>query len=558
MKSRRPETRSNELRIRRRPLLGGAAALGAGWLIGCDGETPGLDAGRLPDAGPRPDAGASLLPYAPRDRTYETFEHGVASGDPLPDAVILWTRITVGPEGTPDPGSIDVTYEVASDPSIATVVTSGTFSTDASRDFTVKVDVDGLSAATTYYYRFTYGSETSPIGRTRTAPSGPTDRLRFGVCSCSSLGHGFFHGYAKLAARADLDAVLHLGDYIYEYGSGGYGGARLYEPMHEIVSLDDYRARYSQYRREPELFEAHRQHPFIAVWDDHETANNSYHDGAENHDPATEGSWTDRLAAAAQAYREWMPIREQTEPLRIWRSLVYGDLVELIMLDTRIWGRDLQVEDSTDPRLTDPTRGLLGADQEAFLLDRLETSTSQWKLLGQQVMMAPLTGFTNTDQWDGYPVARARLLEAIRTDAVEDIVVLTGDIHSSWCFDLPEDPAAPAYDPSTGAGSLAVEIVVPGISSPGFPDFVAEGIQDDLLTWNPHLRWSNLVRRGYAVLDVTRERAHVDWYLTGDPEDPMDESEEHGASYAVEAGTAHFEEADGEAPPPGTPPPLAP
>ncbi|HJL14650.1 MAG TPA: alkaline phosphatase D family protein [Sandaracinaceae bacterium LLY-WYZ-13_1] len=544
-------------RLTRRQLLRGAAAVSVVSLLpGCDGDDPSTDAGV--DAGPPmpEDGGPPPGPLPPRERTYATFEHGVASGDPLTDAVILWTRVTPGTPGAPDPESVDVTWEIATDVGFADVVASDATTADASRDFTVKVDATGLSAGTTYYYRFSALGETSPIGRTRTAPDGDPSRLRFAMCSCASLGHGFLHGYRHMAARADLDAVIHLGDYIYEYGTGNYGNAREYEPPHEIVSLADYRARYSQYRREPSLAEAHRQHPFIVVWDDHETTNDSWSGGAENHQPESEGSWEDRLAVATQAYREWMPIRDDGEPRRLWRRLGYGSLVDLLVLDTRIWEREQQTESLEAPETDDPDRQLLGADQEAWLLERLEMSTARWKVIGQQVMMAPVTGFSNPDQWDGYPAARERLLGAIRDGAIDDVVVLTGDIHSSWAWDVPLDPAG--YDPDTGDGAVAVEVVTPGISSPGFPDIGADRLAMSLRDQNPHLQWTQVTRRGYVVLDFDGARMQADWFHTGDVAEEADETHEAAASFATDTGANHLVAQDGPVDDASDAPPLAP
>lgn len=543
---------------RRTWLRGAALAATASALPGCDPDDPppmdaGTDAGS--DAGPPPDAG-STGPLPPRERTWDTFEHGVASGDPRADAVILWTRVTTGMPGDTVPASVDVEWWIATDRGVADVVATGTVTTDASRDWTVKVDVAGLSPGTTYYYRFGALAAESPVGRTRTAPSGATARLRFAVMSCSSLAHGFFHAYDKVAARADLDAVIHLGDYIYEYGTLEYGSRRAYLPANELLSLDDYRARYAQYRREPPLAEAHRQHPFIAVWDDHETADNSWMGGAENHQPA-EGAWADRLAVATQAYREWMPIRDEGDPAQMWRAFSYGDLCDLVMLDTRIWGREEQASGLTEPEVTDPDRQLLGADQEAWLFERLRTSTARWKVIGQQVMMGAISGFPNPDQWDGYPAARARFLETIRDEPIADVFVLTGDIHSAWAFDLPLDPTdEAAYDPMTGAGSFAVEVVVPAVSSPGLPPALARAA-DRFVRNNRSLMWAELSRRGYVILDLAEARAQADWFHVGDVEDEADETEDAAASWVTMAGASHLTEAMAPAAPRPDAPPLA-
>ena len=534
-------------RFGRRVWLRASTAVGVAALVpGCDAPAPVEgDAGPADGGAPvTPDAGA---PIPPAPRTYATFEHGVASGDPLPDAVILWTRVTPGMPGEPDPGSIEVSWEIATDAAFASVVASGATSTDASRDFTVKVDATGLAAGTTHYFRFASRGDTSPVGRARTAPSDAIDHLRFAVCSCASLAHGWFHAYRQIAERADLDAVLHLGDYIYEYGTREYGRVRAYEPDHEIVTLDDYRLRYSLYRRDPDLQEAHRQHAFVHVWDDHETANNAYREGAENHQE-DEGSWSDRLAFARQAFYEWLPIREDAEG-KLWRKLAFGELVDLIVLDARVWGRE---EQGSEPDQ------LLGADQEAWLLDQLRTSSAQWKVVAQQVVMAQWSGFTNEDAWDGYPDARARLFSVLRTESIEDVVVLTGDIHSSWAMDLTEDPTdESAYDPATGQGSLAVEIVTPAVTSPGFLGLL-ERVAQTIAGNNRHIHWADGAARGYVVLDLKPDRAHADWFHVGDVEAREETGEVHAAAYATETGAKHLEAQAAPAPPRAAAPALAP
>lgn len=423
------------------------------------------------------------------------FVHGVASGDPLPDAVILWTRVTP----TDLSSTIELQWEVSTDIEFREVVASGSLLTDSGRDFTAKVDADGLAAGTPYYYRFVAGDVSSPIGRTRTAPSGNVERLRFGVASCSSYAHGYFHAYRSLSERLDLDAVIHLGDYIYEYGTGDYGKVRAYEPAHEILSLSDYRTRYAQYRRDPDLQALHQQLPMIAVWDDHEVANDSWTDGAQNHDDAREGAFRDRLRAASQAHSEWMPVREQAHAAA-YRSFAYGDLVDLIMLDTRNAGRAKQVK-RDDPALDDPERTLLGRDQEAWLEAQLGASRARWRLLGQQVMVSPFALGKNLDSWEGYPAARERLLQQLSA-ADGDSVILTGDVHSSWAMDVLDD---------TGEHSYAVELVTPGISSPLLNREEAEARAADVMA-QPHVRYAQMWKRGYMVVDVDRERVQAAWY----------------------------------------------
>lgn len=540
-------------RFSRRDVLRLATALGIAPVLptiaGCgDSAVQGSDGSDLPDY----DYDGPLGPEG-------LFSHGVASGDPLADAVILWTRLS------PDDGApLDVYWEVARDPSFVDRVGAGWFVTDGDRDFTVKLDAIGLDAGTTYYYRFRALGRASLIGRTRTAPSGAVDRIRMGVAACSHYANGYFHAYRGLAQRADLDVVLHLGDYIYERGDTG--PVRPHDPSYEIVSLDDYRRRYAQYRSDPDLQEAHRQHPFINVWDDHESTNNSWRDGASNHDE-TEGSWPERRARAERAYSEWLPIRDQVGG-QIFRKLQFGDLIDLLMLDTRLWGRDMQAAGSTDrDTIRDPSRSILGFDQEEWFADRVAESTAQWVIAGQQVIMSPwkLAGapesegggsITNEDAWDGYFPSRSRVLRSLRDAGNPNFIVLTGDVHSSWAFDLTEDPNDPAnYDPATGAGSQGVEFVTPGVTS-GFP-VPGDSFLNVLLGANPHLHWGDTNFRGYTVVDVTPERAEAAWYHLDTVREP--ESQEHlGAVFAVAAGTNHLEEQAAPTPPPSSPPALAP
>ncbi len=540
-------------------------------LGGCGDDAPPMESGTTgadPSTGPLPSSGGPGSGTAADESssssggdglpTYEydgepgpetLFSHGVASGDPLLDSVILWTRVTLD-ETEP----VEAFYEVALDPAFDMRVAAAEIQTDPARDQTIKLDVEGLQPGTTYYYRFFALGRESRIGRTRTAPEGNVEHLRLAVCSCSSLAHGYFHAYRRVAERSDLDLVLHLGDYIYEYGSGEYGEIRSYEPEHEIVELADYRMRYAQYRRDEDLQELHRQHPVVTTWDDHESANNAYKDGAENHDPMTEGEWEDRKSAAYQAYAEWMPIREGAEGV-IYRALPYGDLLHLMMLDTRVIGRDEAPDDVSDPELLDdPMRQLLGVEQEGWLMEQMATTQARWKLVGQQVVMAQVilgNNPFNPDQWDGYRAARQRFFDLAQ--ASSNVVVLTGDIHSSWAFDLAEDPAD-GYDPSDGTGSVGVEFVAPAVSSPGFPFDATTA----LLEGNPHLKWVDVARRGYVVLDVTTERVQASWWFVDDVESTDGGGQSVGAVWSVFEGTNHLVEEDEPADPPSSSPAPAP
>jgi alkaline phosphatase D len=519
-------------------------------------------------------AGVALWPAAARTQAADgmAFGHGVASGDPLADRVVLWTRVTP-PAGT---DRVRVLYRVARDPGLADVVQSGSVLATAARDFTVKPDVAGLQPGHTYYYGFSALGQASPVGRTRTLPVGPVDRLRMAVASCASHASGYFNAYARIAERADLDLVLHLGDYLYEYGSGVYGSVRAAEPPTETVTLADYRTRHAQYKRDPDLQALHRQHPVVAVWDDHEVANDAWRDGAENHTEGAEGTWPDRVAAGVQAYREWMPVRDwpRADPRRLQRALRFGDLAEIVMLESRLQARSepLTTPPGEGPGFTqqgdflDPSRTLLGARQEAWLAGRLRSSPARWKFIGQQVMFAhfkllglPLAAgggvFLNPDQWDGYQPARDRLYDVLRgTRAgrpVRNVVVLTGDIHSSFANDLTQDPNNPdpssgGYDPLTGEGSRAVEFVTTSITSPAFPD--PDGRVAALTRRvNPHMKYVDFNRRGYLLVDVTPARVVGEWWHV-DTVDRPDGAQVLAAAFEVRDGEARLVEAGPTAP----------
>lgn len=441
----------------------------------------------------------------------DRFLHGVASGDPLSDSVILWTHVTLD-EGE---GAVDVTLEVAEDEGFEKLVAVEVLTASAALGGCVKVDLGGLEPGGVWFYRFHVQDRTSPVGRTRTAPGAPKRRdppqsLRFALVSCSNYGAGWFHAYRALAERDDLDLVLHAGDYIYE-GSGGISG-RSVQPPREILTLEDYRARYAHYRTDPDLAALHARHPVVATWDDHESANDAYRGGAQNHDPASEGPWADRLDAARQAWFEWLPAREG-EAGRLYRQLRWGDLAQIFVLDTRTEGRDAP---SDDPEVINAaSRQLLGEPQERWLLDGLSAADTTWKLLLQQVILSPWGREgprpLNPDQWDGFPAARRRLLSHVADARIDGVVVLTGDIHSSWVFDVPTD--IDDYDPDTGAGAVALELVTPAVTSSGLDLGGADGALRALM---PHLHFVDLLRRGFVVVTLTPERVEGEWWLFED------------------------------------------
>ena len=492
---------------------------------------------------------AALSAHASPDRPAGPFRHGVASGDPLTTQVVLWTRVTP-PESAA--GSIEIAWQIALDERMSQVVARGTARTDSDRDFTVKVDAGGLQPGRPYFYVFEAGGTRSPLGRTRTLPAFG-DRVRLASVCCSNYPSGFFNVYRCLANRTDLDAVIHLGDYIYEFENGRYGDGsgllRIPEPRKEAVTLSDYRIRYATYRSDPDLQEAHRLHPFIAVWDDHEMTNDAWSGGAANHNPEQgEGDWPTRRAAAYKAYLEWMPIREVPGgDVHLYRVFRFGSLVDLIMLDTRGL-RDRQAGSSDVQTLGDPRRSILGAPQEAWLFDQLRASRhagSAWRVLGQQVMFSrlgqPGRGALLPDSWDGYPSTRDRVMEMLASERIPDVAILSGDVHSSWAFDVPRNPWN-GYERG-GKGSMAVELVAPAISSP--PLFSSPEMRDRgmlLRALLPHLKFLEGESRGYVVLDITRQLLRGEWYFVPTVFE-RSAAEHRAAAFVCERGSAHLTEA---------------
>jgi len=523
------------------------------------------------------------------------FLHGVASGDPLADRVMLWTRVT------PDASMLEawdkaaeeiarlkakgkrvgdlqrqleesrraaVVWDIALDADFKRIVKRGVAVTSAEQDYTVKVDVKGLRAGTVYFYRFGCGASGSAHGRTRTLATGAVDQVKLAVFSCSNYPAGYFNVYAEAAKRDDLDAAVHLGDYIYEYGRDGYASAdaealgRVSEPLNEIVSLADYRARHAQYKTDIDLQALHARVPMIAVWDDHEVANDAWKDGAENHQPATEGDFGVRRAAAIRAYHEWMPTRV-AQPEIIYRSFDFGQLLSLHMLDTRVIARDQQLSYSSylTPSgldsarfvadVSNPSRQLLGTTQTSWLQQRLAASSATWQVLGQQVLigrmnipapilfnaLVPGSGVTvsqyaaiaakaqaapatltpaeqavlaqpsipyNLDAWDGYAAARETVF-GLAKSLDKNLVVLSGDTHNAWANDLLDQ----------GGARIGVELATSSVTSPGFETFfptenpaVLAGALTQLI--GP-LVYCDTARRGYMLVTATAGECRADW-----------------------------------------------
>jgi len=491
------------------------------------------------------------------------FAHGVASGDPLADRLIIWTRVSTAADAKPA-----LRWELATDASFKTIVAKGQAVADPARDHTVKVDVGGLKPAADYHYRFICQGVTSPVGRGRTLPTGSVKDVVLAVTTCSLYPAGYFNAYQAIAKLERVDAVLHLGDYIYEYGAGpdDYGmsiGAKIGrapEPAHEIVSLADYRTRHACYKSDPDLQAAHARAPWIVVWDDHETANDSWTDGAENHQPVTEGDWAARKAAALRAYNEWMPIRDPAPGQSlsaINRSFSFGDIATLIMTETRLTARDKQLTFAADlmvkgadgqlgfdeatfnAKLNHPSRQLMGPAQEAWLgqeLDRSVKAGQTWQVLGNQVVMARVKGPQlakvmgpeawsamlakapayyreqmikssarndlevpyNLDSWDGYPAARERVYDLFKATKAHPIV-LSGDSHAFWVNAL--------FDAS-GKARVAAEFGATSITSPGLGDALPDApVNEAYVTRNPEVLFTDQAAKGFVLLTLTKDSA---------------------------------------------------
>ncbi|HCG6986250.1 alkaline phosphatase D family protein [Vibrio parahaemolyticus] len=496
-----------------------------------------------------------------------SFEHGVASGDPTQTQVIIWTRVTTAAS------YVDVSWQVASDMEFSNVAQSGVFTTDTGRDFTVKVDVQNLNANSQYYYRFIVGEMMSEVGQTQTLPEDGVEKASMAVVSCANYPAGYFHVYREILnqhEQSPFDVVLHLGDYIYEYGAGGYASedaaALGREPSKgtECITLDDYRKRYAQYRQDADLQALHAKLPMIAVWDDHELANDTWKNGAENHQD-DDGSFIDRRAAAAAAWTEWLPVRENTfSNMLIYRQFSFGNLVNLMMLDTRLVGRDKPLDYFS---LSVPTmeaigglvaqsrsadRELLGTEQLAWLMNEFNTHDAKWNVLGQQVLMSrmelpssvmtamfqlftsteekkteallavntAITGYLadpsadpislpyNLDAWDGYYVEREKVYQLAKASS-GNFVCLAGDTHNAWASELKDVSNNP----------IGVEFATSSVSSPGLEEYLAlDPVAIAQMEYTlPHLvselQWADIKQRGFMRVTFTADAAQSTWYL---------------------------------------------
>lgn len=535
-------------------------------------------------------AAGGARPAAAQDDAFAPFHHGVASGDPTASTVVLWTRITPS-DASGD--SIPVTWEIATDDAFSDIVGSGTVDAVTADDHVVKVVAEGLDPFTYHWYRFVGLGVTSLVGRTKTAPAaGQTvDRLRLGLVSCANYEGGFFNAYARLAERNDLDAILCAGDYLYEYGQGEYGPGeeigRVVQPELEMTTLDDYRRRFAHYRLDPDLRRLHQLYPWITTWDDHETTNDSWSGGAENHDAdgSFEGvddnqdaelglDWEERKRRAWKAYREWLPNEidhtSLAEPIVLYRSLAYGDLADIVVMDTRIEGRDQPLFEVLQPEapaegLYDEERRMISTTQQDFVENALSNSDACWKIILQQVMLMQwrIPGLpgqpalselldqipdapglvndggnsVNGDAWDGYPAERSRLFSHLRSNDITDVVVLTGDIHTTWAAELTEAPfltdiTDPLYYTPVPTGlpgevrPLGVEFVCPSVTSDNIDEILVEAglpkeaavagsrtLETLTLAGNLHIKSVDLENHGYSIVDVGADQTVYDSYF---------------------------------------------
>lgn len=496
---------------------------------------------------------------APASADDTAFLHGVASGDPDSTSFVIWTRVSNAT------GMTDIDWRVATDVNFQNVIANGTYSTDETRDYTVKIVIDDLSPGQDYFFQFHADGRPSPTGRTKTLPTGHVDRLVFAVATCSNYAFGYFNAYEAIAKDADIDLVVHLGDYIYEHGSDAYGGdtgrriGRNHEPAHEALTLPDYRQRFAQYKTDMGSKAMHARHPLIVIWDDHETANNPWMGGAANHQ-ADEGEWATRRAAALQAFYEWLPVRDPQDGgsrEEYWRHYKFGDLASLITLEGRHTGRSKQVdiddylpgidsefaaEDFIGKVVHAPGRRLLSGDMEQFLAGELAESVGanrRWRIIGNQSVMARriaprlddpffaklgndldddannmLDGLTkhgefglpvDLDSWNGYPDARESFYQISKDAGARDLLVLAGDSHSFWQNVLHD----------AGGESMGVELGATGITSPR--SLLALG-QEGLTLFdklnaahNEEVVWTEGRYRGFIRLEIDHEGAHADF-----------------------------------------------
>jgi alkaline phosphatase D len=464
-------------------------------------------------------------PTGSHHRAASPFAHGVASFDPTADGVLLWAHVDIDDEARAG-GGRGLGWHVAVEPG-GEPVREGAVPIPSDTGGCVTVAVDGLDPATTYHYWFDLDGVVSPMGRTRTLPVGPAPWFRMAVVCCADRSMGPLDAYRAIA-EDEVDVVLHLGDYLYESAKGPYA----VEPPGTCTTLDDYRRRHAHTRLDRDLQAMHLRHPMIFVWDDHDVADNAWRHGAKEHDPDEHGDWEARLAAAAQARQEWLPARlvDPHDRLVMWRSFAIGDLAELVVLDTRIPGRDLQAGDEGARPLDDPGRSLLDPAQRRWAGERIRDRSRPWCVLASAVPVADLelpvpfgsmvdhvlpSGYRVidgearcTDLWEGYPAERRQLERAI-ADRGDGVVIVSGDVHSNWVTTLTGEHGEP----------LAGELVVTSVSSTPLGDQLPPGWRTEAEKVADHVdgvTWHDLEHHGYLHVDVRPDVVRGD-YLASEP-----------------------------------------
>jgi len=438
-----------------------------------------------------------------------TFKYGVASGDPTETSVIIWTKLNG------QNGNATVDWTVSKDSLMTKIVKSGRHLASPESGHTIKIDVQELQSGLTYFYQFQFENGKSMIGRTKTLGEDWTD-MSIGVVSCSNFEWGYFNAYKSLSEK-DIDLVIHLGDYIYEYEPNRYGDktlSRKHLPPKEIQSLEDYRIRYAQYRSDPDLQRIHSRHPFITIWDDHEITNNAYQSGGENHQ-VDEGDYSTKKQIAKQVYYEWMPIRPSGED-KLYRTISCGKFADIILLDERLEGRTKQLESSNQASIN---HSMLGQNQLAWFKNQLRSSDATWKIIGNQVIFSPLdlnrvskNRPINLDAWDGYSTERNGIISYIKNEEINNVVFLTGDTHSSWAFEIPFSKISYAIDKVSYGVEIGTTSINSGNWNEGSPTEEVIMREKTLLASNPHLKYVNGRDHGYVILNLTQENAVVEWY----------------------------------------------
>ncbi len=467
------------------------------------------------------------------DSKFAPFVYGVASGDPLEDRIILWTKIQVA-DTTIE--AYNLKWQIADDAAFSSIINEGNLFAEKKHDYTAKVDATGLSAGSDYFYRFMFEDKTSQTGKAKTLPKEEVEHLKIAVASCSSIWSGYFNAYRRIAERKDIDFVVHLGDYAYDYPDKDELVRVIESHTKDVASLAEWRERHAYYLLDPDLRAAKQNKTWIAIWDNHDT---------DCEKPGTQ-------AEAIQAFYEYLPIRmpDTSHPERLYRSFRFGNLAQLNMIDMFLFkGKEVYAENQ---------KSILGNHQDAWLKNQLSASTSTWNLIGNQEMMGswlsskskviklPGNGtYFDSGNWDGYAHDRKRLFDFIKDNTINNVVVLTGDAHMSFVIDLTTAPRnKKVYNRKTGEGAVGVEFLPTSISrgnmdESGIPKEFIPLFQSISKGWNPQHRFCQFSKHGYGTLDITKERCVAEFWYS--PILSMQDVEFFGRGYTVKNGVNHWE-----------------